>query len=179
MTPLVIGVTSHRNLSAREVEPIRQCVRDLFAQLKRDFPALPLMMLSSLAEGGDQLVAEEALAADARLLVPLPFSRELYAEDFSDAGRGAFFALCEQAEVLQVPLLPGNTQSDIAAHGEARDRQYAEAGVFIASHCHILLALWDGRPSDLTGGTAQTVRYQLEGVLPGSIGGAARHPAAV
>ncbi|MGH7239944.1 MAG: hypothetical protein ACREHG_07745, partial [Candidatus Saccharimonadales bacterium] len=56
MTPLVVGVTSHRNIPAREVESLRQRVRDFFAQLQRDFPGLPLVVLDSLAEGGDQLV---------------------------------------------------------------------------------------------------------------------------
>ena len=64
--PLVVGVTSHRNLAASEIEPIRQRVRDFFVQIKRDFPELPLVVLSALAEGGDQLVAQEALAAGAR-----------------------------------------------------------------------------------------------------------------
>ncbi|MEO7067050.1 MAG: hypothetical protein ABI114_09105, partial [Rhodanobacter sp.] len=56
-TPLVIGVTSHRNIAAREAEAIRQRVREFFAQLQRDFPELPLVVVSALAEGGDQLVA--------------------------------------------------------------------------------------------------------------------------
>ena len=55
MTPLVVGVTSHRNIPAGEIEPIRQRVREFLAQLKHDFPALPLVVLSALAEGGDQL----------------------------------------------------------------------------------------------------------------------------
>ena len=168
--PLVVGVTSHRNLAASEIEPIRQRVRDFFVQLKHDFPDLPLVVLSALAEGGDQLVAREALAAGARLIAPLPLSPQSYADDFIDApSRTAFADLCQRADILQMPLLPGNTLADIAAHGEARDRQYAQAGVFIASHSHIMLALWDGRESDLLGGTAQVVRYALDGVMPGLI----------
>ena len=168
--PLVIGVTSHRNLVPAELEPIRQRIGDFFAQLKRDFPGMPLVMLSALAEGGDQLSAREALAAGARLIAPLPLLPQTYAEDFVDeATRDGFAQLCQRAEVLQMPLLPGNSLADIAAHGEPRDRQYAQAGVFIASHCHILLALWDGRESSLLGGTAQVVRYALDGVMPGWI----------
>lgn len=168
--PLVVGVTSHRNLAASEIEPIRQRVRDFFVQLKHDFPDLPLVVLSALAEGGDQLVAREALAAGARLIAPLPLSPQSYADDFSDApSRAELSDFCQRAEVLQMPLLPGSTLADIAVHGAARDRQYAQAGVFIASHCHILLALWDGRESDLLGGTAQVVRYALDGVMPGLI----------
>ena len=62
-SPIVVGITSHRNLVASEIEPIRQCVREFFAQLKCNFPDLPLVVLSALAAGGDQLVANEALAA--------------------------------------------------------------------------------------------------------------------
>ena len=166
----MVGVTSHRNLAASEIEPIRQRVRDFFVQLKQDFPDLPLVVLSALAEGGDQLVAREALATGARLIAPLPLSPQSYADDFIDApSRAAFTDLCQRADVLQMPLLPGSTLADIAVQGEARDRQYAQAGVFIASHSHIMLALWDGRESDLLGGTAQVVRYALDGVMPGLI----------
>ncbi|MFI4968611.1 MAG: DUF4231 domain-containing protein [Lysobacterales bacterium] len=166
----MVGVTSHRNLAASETEAIRQLVRDFFARIKRAFPELPLVALSALAEGGDQLVAHEALAAGARLIAPLPLAAESYIEDFTDAAsRGAFTELCQRAEVVQLPLVRGNTLADIAVHGEARDRQYAQAGVFVASHSHILLALWDGHESDRLGGTAQVVRYALHGIMPGLI----------
>jgi hypothetical protein len=167
---LVVGVTSHRNLAASEIERIRQQVRDFFALLKRDFPGLPLVVLSALAEGGDRLVAHEALAIGARLIAPLPLAPESYAEDFIDSeSRAAFAGLCQRADVVQLPLVRGNTPADVAMRGIARDRQYAQAGVFVASHSHILLTLWDGRESDLLGGTAQVIRYALHGIMPGLI----------
>ena len=166
--PLVIGVTSHRNIPARELEPIRQCVRDFLARLQRELPGLPLVLLSALAEGGDQLVAEEALAAGARLLAPLPLPRELYVEDFTDpASHARFDALCARAEVMQLPLQAEPSPRETGSPGAARDGQYARVGVYIASHCHILLAIWDGKPSHRIGGTAQIVRYHLSGVMPG------------
>jgi hypothetical protein len=168
--PLVVGVTSHRNMAASEIGPIRQRVRDFFAQLRIEFPDLPLVVLSALAEGGDQMVAHEALAVGARLIAPLPLPPKSYADDFTDAAsRAAFADLCRRAEVLQLPSLPGASAASTAAPGEARNRQYAQAGVFVASHSHILLALWDGRESDLLGGTAQVVRYHLNGIMPGLI----------
>ena len=170
MTPLVVGVTSHRNIPAHEIAPIRQRVRDFFARLKRDFPELPLLVLSALAEGGDQLVAHEALAAGALLVAPLPLPRDLYVDDFTDpAVRANFEALCQQAEVVQLPPMKGQSRLTIGSHGVARDRQYAKAGVYIASHCHILLAIWDGKDSGRLGGTAQIVRYHLGGAMPGLI----------
>ena len=170
MTPLVIGVTSHRNIPADEIEPIRQRVRDFLAQLRRDFPELPLVVLSALAEGGDQLVAYEALAVSARLVAPLPLPQELYVDDFADpVVRASFDALCARAEVVQLPLSQGQSLLDFGKPGLARDRQYAKAGVYIASHCHILLAIWDGKVSGRLGGTAQIVKYHLSGTLPGLI----------
>lgn len=170
MTPLVVGVTSHRNIPADEIEPIRQRVRDFLTQLQREFPALPLVVVSALAEGGDQLVAQEALAVGARLVAPLPLPPDLYVEDFSSAAvRAGFDLLCRQAEIVLLPQLMAQPRQAIGSPGVARDRQYAKAGVYIASHCHILLAIWDGKVSGRLGGTAQIVHYHLSGTMPGLI----------
>ena len=168
--PLVIGVTSHRNIPAHEVEPIRRRVREFFAQLQRDFPSLPLVVLSALAEGGDQLIAKEALAAGAQLIVPLPLPPALYVNDFRDRPTQATFeALCARGEVVELPLLPENSSLGIRSPGLQRDRQYGQSGVFIARQCHVLLTVWDGKNSDKLGGTAQVVQYFLSGAMPGLI----------
>ena len=167
--PLVIGVTSHRNLAPGEVEPIRERVRALFELLRRDFPHMPLIVLSSLAEGGDQLVAEEALAANVRVIAALPMARGLYDHDFTERDAlTRFNALCDAAEVVVVPQIAGRTETADTASpdGEARDRHYAQAGVYVSDHCHILLAIWDGKPLSLLGGTAQIAHYHLSGVKP-------------
>jgi len=167
--PLVIGVTSHRNIPAREAEAIRQRVRDFFARLRRDYPRLPLVVLSSLAEGGDQWVAEDALAIKARLIAPLPMARSDYERDFDDvAARARYHALCDAAEIIDVPVVAGNARGrrDDVPAGRERDLHYAQAGVYISQHCHILLAIWDGKLSERVGGTAQVVRYHLTGVRP-------------
>jgi len=170
MTPLVIGVTSHRHIDTTEIEPIRERVRALLALLRKTFPSLPFVVLSSLAEGGDQLFAEEALAAGARLVVPLPLPRDMYEEDFGDTTvRARFEELFRQADVIRLPLLKSQSREALAVHGEARNRQYAKAGVFIASHAHILVSIWDGKDSGRLGGTGQIVRYYLHGSLPGII----------
>jgi hypothetical protein len=169
-TPLVVGVTSHRNIAAHEIEAIRRRVRELLTRLQRQFPHSPLAILSPLAEGGDQLVAEEGLALGARLIAPLPFVRELYAHDFRDATvRARFESLCAKARLIELPLLTGHTPAGISTHGEERNRQYAHAGMFVARHCHLLLAIWDGKPSHREGGTAQIVDYFLTGTPPGGI----------
>jgi len=170
MTPLVVGVTSHRDIPEGEIEPIRLRVRAFFERLKADFPALPIVVLSALAEGGDQLVAEEALAAGARLVAPLPLPKDLYTDDFNDPQvRATFERLCSQAEVVLLPRLMEKPRHVIGLPGQARDRQYATTGVYIASHCHILLAIWDGNEAGGLGGTAQIVHYHLTGTPPGLV----------
>ncbi|MGE7137839.1 hypothetical protein ACQKIE_09445 [Luteibacter sp. NPDC031894] len=174
MIPLVVGVTSHRDIAPDQWEDIRQRVRDFFAALTDRFPGLPIVLLSSLAEGGDQLVAREALASGAHLMAPLPLPPDLYLDDFDDPEvRRSFETLCAQAEVVLLPRLMDKPRHAIATPGVERDRQYATAGVYIASHCHVLLALWDGNDVGGFGGTAQIVTYHLTGTLPGLI---VRHP---
>ena len=171
MTPLVIGVTSHRDLPPADTDAIRGCVRQVLQALGQAYPSLPLVVLSALAQGGDQLVAEEALRLGIRLIAPLPLPHDLYIEDFTDsAARARFEALCREAEVMVLPVRKGHTHHDVGNPGMPRDQQYAQAGVYIASHCHILLAIWDGQASDRLGGTAQIVRYYLSGTLPGPPG---------
>ena len=167
-TPLVVGVTSHRNLPADQIEPVRRRVREFFAGLRKEFPEFPLIVLSPLAEGGDQWVAEEALTAGARLIAPLPMARDQYAEDFTDpVARASFDRLCAMAEVVEMPELVG-VAPPARADGadEERDLRYARAGMYVSDHAHILLAVWDGKDSSMLGGTAQIVRYHLSGIQP-------------
>ncbi len=73
--PLLIGITGHRNLRADEVPALREAVRDFLLALRTQCPTLELTVVSSLAAGGDQLVAEEALALGAKVAAVLPMVR--------------------------------------------------------------------------------------------------------
>jgi len=168
--PLTIGVTSHRNIPAREMEAVWQCVRDFFARLRHDYPGTPLVVLSSLAEGGDQWVAEEAIASGIRLIAPLPLKREQYVLDFEEgAPRERFEYLCDQAELIELPTISQDERASARAEapvGHERDLHYLQAGVFISQHCDVLLAIWDGKVNERTGGTGQIVQFHLSGVRP-------------
>ncbi|MBC7990962.1 MAG: hypothetical protein H7Y19_15470 [Luteimonas sp.] len=169
-TSLVIGVTGHRKLRESELATLQGQIRDFLQDLQRRYPELPLVMVSALAEGSDQLAAEVALDLGLRLIAPLPIPAELYRDDFDQPeSRARFERQLAQAEVLTLPLRHGNRLEDVRRPGLARDQQYAQAGMFASSHCHILLALWDGLPSDNLGGTAQVVRFHLHGDMPGQI----------
>ena len=165
---LSVGLTAHRDLPPAQEPLLRAQVRDFFLALRATFPQLPLRLISALAEGGDQLVAEEALALGVELVVPLPMAQAEYERDFGQPESLARFRrLLAQARVRELPLAPGNSAEAIHARGPARNLQYAQLGMFVSSHCQVLLALWDGRPSEATGGTAQVVEFHLRNHMPG------------
>jgi hypothetical protein len=164
---LVIGVVAHRDLVDAEQPALRGTVRALLERLRRDYPGTPLRLLCALAEGGDLLVAEVARELRIPLTAPLPMPLPDYERDFSDpATLARFRALIADADVLELPLAPGDTAAGLASK-PVRDRQYAQLGLFISSHCQILLALWDGRPTDAPGGTGQVLHFHLHEELPG------------
>ncbi len=169
-TGIVIGVTGHRNLLESELPHLRQEVRRFFEQLQADFPALPLSLLSPLAAGADQLVASVALELDIPVIALLPIPLEMYREDFdSKAELAQFESLLAQCQLLELSLIHTDNNADITDAKHARNLQYAQAGIFTSSHCHILLALWDGSDNGYLGGTAQVVSYHLHGSMPGAI----------
>jgi hypothetical protein len=49
-------------------------------------------------------------------------------------------------------------------HNANRDLQYRHAGAFIARHCDVLIALWDGYDLATVGGTAEIVDFKRNGI---------------
>jgi hypothetical protein len=166
--PFIVAVTGHRDLVPDEIPILRSRVRDCLFSLRYEYPSRIIVVLSSLADGADRLVAEEAVKLGMPLSVVLPMPRVLYEEDFTAESREQFAQLCEVAsEIFELPLLPGATPRSIVEPGPGRTRQYAQVGVFLSAHCHVLLAMWDGKDSELLGGTAATVRFHHHDIMPG------------
>jgi hypothetical protein len=167
--PLVVAVTGHRDLVPAELPRIRERVREFLGQLRDNYADRGVAVMSSLAEGADRLIADAALELGIPLTVPLPMPKDLYLRDFETAeSREAFGRLCAAAvDVFELPITPGNTAETIAEPGPNRSRQYAQVGVFMCAHCHVLLALWDGKHSDQLGGTSQVIRFHHDDVMPG------------
>ncbi|HEY6449948.1 MAG TPA: hypothetical protein VIX60_04645 [Candidatus Cybelea sp.] len=173
LLPLVVGVTGHRDLAADEVRNAVQRVRDLFRSLKRSYPHTPIVLLSSLAEGADRLVARTALECGAQLYVVLPLQSELYERDFaSPQSLQEFRALMARSSGCGVvPTADDRHTRAARIPGPARDLRYAAAGAFVVSHSEILIALWDGNEDESLGGTSQIVRFALQGVPTTYLGG--------
>jgi hypothetical protein len=174
--PIRLGVTGHRSFQEGVEGTLREGVRAVFEWFERAYPGTPLLLLSSLAEGADQLCAEVALEKGHRVTAPLPFPRSVYlgSTSFStDEGLRRVGELLDSPRVESfVAPRPGAklpTDEDEAGwallRGDPGSRQdrYADAGVYVAQHCQALIALWDGEVSEQQGGTYQILRLKLTG----------------
>jgi hypothetical protein len=165
---LLVGVTAHRDLVAGEVPALEAAVDAFLRKMQGLHADLPVAVMSGLAEGGDRLVARCALALGLPLVAPLPLPLEDYRRDCtSPESEAEFDALLARAQVIHLPLAEGNDAVAVALPGPARNRQYAQLGVFISSHCQVLLALWDGTASEAVGGTSDVVHFHLHGEMTG------------
>ena len=178
--PLIVGVTGHRDLVAEDVPRIRELVREVLRTLKKEYPHTPLVLLSPLVEGADQLVAEVALEADigARLVAVLcaPTQDSLVASGVSSESaelglqklaRGGSVARFQEllgraSKVVSMPL--DDEARRLAAIDESAlaKRQFELVGKYVARHSQLLIALWDGDSSE-TSGTARVVAWQRSG----------------
>ena len=167
--PLVIAVTGHRDLVESETGAIRKIVRTFFTDLQARYPSTRLAVMSALAEGADTLVAEIALDMSLDLIVPLPKPVDSYLADFHEnTAREKFHSLFRQAtDSFILPNSIPPAPAGIDADKWQADYPYAQLGIYLSAHCHILLAIWDGNNSRHLGGTAQVVSFHHDDVMPG------------
>ncbi len=166
VVPFLVGVTGHRDLEDADRELLDATVREVFVELQAANPGRPLALLTALAEGADTLVTRIALELGAHLVIVLPMAHDDYERDFAGPARDDFLDLLYDRHVLRRVVIP--TVGRKADHLDAKARrslQYALAGAYIADHADALIALWDGLPSDLVGGTAQVVHYRRAGTF--------------
>lgn len=151
----MIGVTGHRFLT--EIEKLAQGVDQALERIASLAPGGSLTVLSSLAEGADMLVAQRALRrSGARIIVPLPLPLEEYRQDFDSADRWVEFQRL-LAVAQKVIIFPDAGQ---------RPHVYQVAEKYILEHCTALIALWDGKPAQGAGGTAEVVAQARARGLP-------------
>ncbi len=167
--PVVVGVTGHRALRTQDIPLLREKVKQELENLRASCPHSDIIMLNSVASGGDSLCAECALELGITLICPLPFPAEEYRKDFSAEDGAVYERLLERADsVFVVPdteEVPSQSESLENASADAyRDFRYRQTGIYIATHSHVLLALWDGGPPEKGGcGTAEAVDFALRG----------------
>jgi hypothetical protein len=177
--PLVIGVTGHRDVRGQDRDQLTAKIRQILVELKKDYLAedenTPVIVLSALAEGADRLVARAALKEGAILIAPLPMEEPEYRDDFRGERALAPNAETEFDDLLKdafasyaLPYHEGSSRDAVRADEDKRADQYQDVGLHIVSHCHVLIALWNGEErgtSDIKkGGTAAVVAFKRQGI---------------
>jgi hypothetical protein len=114
--------------------------------------APPIVAVTSLAVGADQLIARLVLEGGGALHAVLPFAD--IERSFSPENLPAYRELVQKAtiEVLETP----GTDEDA----------YLAAGLRVVDLSDIMLAVWNGRPAKGKGGTADVVAYALRRDVP-------------
>lgn len=154
--PIIIGVTGHRKINSKDIEKLKLVVRKQLQSYILRCPNSNIKLLSSLAEGADQLCAEVALELGIGIIVPLPMELDEYKKDFNDEALEKLYYLLKKAEKSFVV-------HDIERKNQSsRNYAYRQASIYVAQHCNCLIALWDGSEPKRNGcGTAEAVDFNL------------------
>jgi hypothetical protein len=193
---LRIGVSGHRpkpeKFPETSFEFVKRRLGTVFAAIDKCLETLKeenkkyyatdthkVRLVSGLAEGADQL-AIEMRPADWNLDAILPLPLENYRLDFHESATGAEINVLDQFEdslraaatVLQLPddprILTHQPASEHDRDQFLKIRSYAYArdlDVFIRQF-DILIGVWDGKPEDGPGGTAEVIRRALDSSIP-------------
>ena len=142
---LAIGFTGHRALG--DEAKCRKSIFDFLEQRKTSTSGL-VYGISSVAAGGDLLFAESCiqLALPLRVLLPLPV--EEFRKDFDEISWSRAEQVLRKAASVEVT---GGNQS--------REECYYECGIETVQQSRLLLALWNGEPSQGLGGTEDIVSF--------------------
>ena len=137
-----LGVTGHQRLAD---DTAWTWVRDEITRLVDAMPR-PLVGLSSLAIGADQVFAGIILEHGGSLEAIVPFAD--YRGRFSADHRARYDALLARAARVEILRALGTDQE-----------AYRDAGMWIVDSSDAMVAVWDGRPPVDVGGTADIVEY--------------------
>lgn len=161
-SPFIIGVSGHRDLNPGDLPHLRESVTDFLRLLKEQLADTELRIIIGMAEGADLLVAQAAVDFGLEVDAVLPMPLEHYATDFSPETFLVLRGLLQHPNVQCVHLELTDTvlRAPRISSGPERDHLYAKLTETLVRRSSLLLTLWDGSPSPLPGGTADTVlRY--------------------
>jgi hypothetical protein len=108
----------------------------------------PIVGISSLAIGADQLFAEAVLNAGGTIQAVIPF--ESYADTFQQGDEAKFKHLCGLSSRIEVLARVGSDEES-----------YLVAGKRVVDLSDLVVAIWNGRPAEGLGGTADIVNYAI------------------
>jgi hypothetical protein len=163
LIPFVVGTAGHRDVLSEDVPALEKAVASIFEALQARMPSTPLLLLSALAAGADQLTARVGLRCGVRLAAVLPMPRSVYRAQIEADSRAGFDDLLSKASVV-IDLPSGDiAEAELAASEELLNARYELLAIYLAANSQGLIALWDGVPVPKPGSTSRVVQYHLEG----------------
>lgn len=136
-----VGFSGHQRRANIDWEWVRGAITEGLARIPGGFEGL-----CSLAAGADQVFAKCVHAQSGRLVVIVP--RDDYEVFFDDAGD-----LDANRELLRI------ADRKIELHdSSAPERSFLRAGEYVTENADALMVVWDGKPAEGLGGTADIVR---------------------
>lgn len=141
-----VGITGHQKL---ENPANWEWVRSQLDRVLLTLPQ-PLIGISSLAVGADQLFATAILGQGGTLEIIVPF--EGYESTFSEGHpQQAYYGLLQRAS--RVDVLKRYGTDEVA---------YFAAGKALVDRSELLISVWDGKPASGLGGTGDVVAFALK-----------------
>ncbi len=144
-----IGITGHSNLTPESVPYVAAALRAVLADA-----GPPLVGVTCLARGADQMFARVVLELGGRLEVVLP-ALDYRARKVRPGNREDFEALIDRAGLVRVLPFP-----------ESNREAYMAASEAVLSGVERIVAVWDGGPSDGHGGTGDVVAAAHDRSIP-------------
>ena len=161
---LTVAVTGHRLNQLPEPErpriqtEIANCLDHCEAAAREAAGGrVGCVLNSAIAEGADRYAADAALARGWRLVTPLPFSVERYAEDFPDAASKEHYQRLLWASRRVLPV-----DEALVAKLGGDAAPYAAVGRALIEKADVLLCVWNGLPPKGPGGTSEVAALMLE-----------------
>ncbi len=142
---LAIGFTGHRVLD--DEAKCRKSIFDFLEQRKASTSAV-VYGISSVAVGGDLLFAESCIQLSLPLCILLPLPLEEFRKDFDEIN----WSRAEQVMIKAASV-------EVAGGNQTRAECYYECGIETVQQSRLLLALWNGGPSQGLGGTENVVSF--------------------
>ena len=177
-----VGISGHRpnRLKNASLPMLSALLRDVLSSVRntvglfqedhpslyRDSPPL-LRAISSLAEGTDRILAEEAISLGFELCCPLPFAQEEFELDFrpgealEEASLGRFRSLLDRAR-----RGPGLVTFALKADRFDVGGAYRAASRVLLNQSDLLVVVWDGGDAAGKGGTADTLKEAMAFRIP-------------
>ncbi len=158
-----LGITGHRP-NRLQLDPlvlagrVREVLGALVSAAADPQATGPVLDVQSpLAEGADQLVAEQALLLGQQLTALLPMAIADYE---------ATFAAASARKPFRKLLAAASSTLTLEARARHRQAAFAAIGLTTVARSDLMLTIWDGKPADGPGGTPQILQSALQSNVP-------------